>query len=132
MTASAARVEIRRVLAALWPGEVVSYGDIAHTAGHPGRARFVGRILAESDDLPWWRVVDASGRLVPGAEDRQRELLEAEGAMPARRAALNVARPVRGASLLTGVPRRGAEGMWRNPTTRLAKAPPLRAPGTSA
>ena len=80
MTASAARVEIRRVLAALWPGEVVSYGDIAHTAGPPGRARFVGRILAESDDLPWWRVVDASGRLVPGAEDRQRELLEAEGA----------------------------------------------------
>lgn len=71
--------EIVRVLAALLPGEVVSYGDVALTAGHPGRARLVGRILAASDGLPWWRVVDAGGRLVPGAEERQRQLLESEG-----------------------------------------------------
>lgn len=79
MTSRDARAEILRVLAALVPGEVVSYGDVALSAGYPGRARFVGRILAESDGLPWWRVVDASGRLVPGAEERQAALLAAEG-----------------------------------------------------
>lgn len=78
-TARSARAEIELVLAALVPGEVVSYGDVARTAGFPGRARFVGRILAESEDLPWWRVVDASGRLVPGAEERQAALLVPEG-----------------------------------------------------
>jgi methylated-DNA-protein-cysteine methyltransferase-like protein len=71
--------EIVRVIAALVPGEVVSYGDVALTAGYPGRARLVGRTLADSDGLPWWRVVDASGRLVPGSEERQRRLLVAEG-----------------------------------------------------
>lgn len=78
-TTQSARAEIERVIAALVPGEVVSYGDVARTAGFPGRARFVGRILAESEGLPWWRVVDASGRLVPGAEERQAALLASEG-----------------------------------------------------
>ncbi|MGA1747428.1 MAG: MGMT family protein [Ilumatobacteraceae bacterium] len=68
------------VIVALSPGEVVSYGDVASDAGFPGRARFVGRLLAESDgQLPWWRVVNASGRLVPGAEATQAELLAGEG-----------------------------------------------------
>jgi len=73
------RDEIVRVISALVPGEVVSYGDVASTAGYPGRARLVGRVLAESEGLPWWRVVDVTGRLVPGEEDRQRRLLTTEG-----------------------------------------------------
>lgn len=72
-----------RVLAALrtvGPGEVVTYGELAMEAGAPGQSRLVGRILGEGhDDVPWWRVVNASGRLVPGHESEQRHRLEAEG-----------------------------------------------------
>ena len=70
------------VVRSLREGEVVSYGAVAADAGHPGRARLVGRRLATSDDadeLPWWRVVDASGRLVPGHEHDQAERLRGEG-----------------------------------------------------
>lgn len=70
---------ILAVLALLQPGEVTTYGDVAATAGYPGRARLVGRILATTDqDVPWWRVVDATGRLVPGHEREQAALLRAE------------------------------------------------------
>jgi methylated-DNA-protein-cysteine methyltransferase-like protein len=75
-----AHERILAVVRWLAPGEVVSYGDIADTAGFPGRSRLVGRLLATVDhDLPWWRVVNAAGRLVPGAEAEQRALLVAEG-----------------------------------------------------
>ena len=30
-------------------------------------------------DVPWHRVVNREGRLCPGSEERQRQLLEAEG-----------------------------------------------------
>jgi methylated-DNA-protein-cysteine methyltransferase related protein len=67
------------VLIALQPGEVTTYGDVAETAGYPRQARLVGRILATIDiDVPWWRVVNASGRLVPGHERTQTELLAEE------------------------------------------------------
>ncbi len=50
-------------------GEVMTYGEVALEAGHPGAARAVGHLLARSNGtLPWWRVVNASGRLVPGHE----------------------------------------------------------------
>ncbi|HZA74792.1 MAG TPA: MGMT family protein [Acidimicrobiales bacterium] len=68
------------VLRSLRPGEVVTYGEVAAEAGYPGAARAVGRILATStDDLPWWRVVTATGRLVPGHETEHARRLRAEG-----------------------------------------------------
>jgi methylated-DNA-protein-cysteine methyltransferase-like protein len=67
------------VLQALEPGEVVSYGEVAEQAGFPGAARAVGNLLRAEDGLPWWRVVTADGRLVPGSERRQARLLRAEG-----------------------------------------------------
>ena len=70
---------VANVLGRLDPGEVVSYGEVADEAGFPGAARAVGNILARSDGLPWWRVVTATGRLVPGHEQRQASLLRAEG-----------------------------------------------------
>ncbi|HEY8547133.1 MAG TPA: MGMT family protein [Acidimicrobiales bacterium] len=71
---------VARVLATVGPGEVVTYGEVALEAGYPGRARAVGRFLAEhGGEHCWWRVVNASGRLVPGHEARQAELLRAEG-----------------------------------------------------
>ncbi len=68
------------VIVALGEGEVVSYGDIAHDAGYPGRARAVGALLArEGGDLPWWRVVRGDGRLVAPSAGAQAEALRAEG-----------------------------------------------------
>ena len=61
------------VIVALGEGEVVSYGDIAHDAGYPGRARAVGALLARAgSDLPWWRVVRGDGRLVAAVRRRPR------------------------------------------------------------
>lgn len=68
-----------KVLESLEPGEVVSYGEVAEQAGFPGAARAVGNLLKHTDGLPWWRVVAANGRLVPGGEVRQARLLRAEG-----------------------------------------------------
>lgn len=64
------------VLITLQPGEVTTYGDIAEMAGYPKLSRLVGRILATTEvDVPWWRVVNSAGRLVPGNERVQTELL---------------------------------------------------------
>ena len=68
------------VIRTLQEGEVVTYGDIADVAGYPRQSRLVGRLLATSDaELPWWRVVNSVGRLVPGNEREQTALLKAEG-----------------------------------------------------
>jgi methylated-DNA-protein-cysteine methyltransferase-like protein len=69
-----------RVLHSLRPGEVVTYGEVAAEAGFPGAARAVGRILATAEhDVPWWRVVTSTGRLVPGHEAEHARRLRAEG-----------------------------------------------------
>jgi methylated-DNA-protein-cysteine methyltransferase-like protein len=67
------------VLQGLAPGDVTTYGEVAAEAGFPGAARAVGNVLRTVPDLPWWRVVSATGRLVPGHEQRHAELLRAEG-----------------------------------------------------
>jgi methylated-DNA-protein-cysteine methyltransferase-like protein len=68
------------VIRSLGEGEVVTYGDIADVAGYPKLSRLVGRILATTDEeVPWWRVVNATGRLVPGHEREQAALLRSEG-----------------------------------------------------
>lgn len=45
------------------PGRVVSYGDIAALLGV--NPRHVGRAMSQcgDPDVPWWRVVNAGGRL---------------------------------------------------------------------
>jgi methylated-DNA-protein-cysteine methyltransferase-like protein len=71
---------VEAVLRALRPGDLVTYGEVAAEAGYPGAARAVGRILATSDgSYPWWRVVNAAGRLVPGHEAEHARRLAAEG-----------------------------------------------------
>lgn len=67
-------------------GKVVSYGQVALFVGIPRAARQVGWILnglEGSTSVPWWRVVNNTGRIsIKGsrydAED-QRKLLEKEG-----------------------------------------------------
>ena len=71
--------DVIAVLRRLKPGDVVTYGEVAEEAGHPGAARAVGNILRNGDGLPWWRVIGANGRLVPGNEREQARRLRAEG-----------------------------------------------------
>ncbi|MEO1616157.1 MAG: MGMT family protein [Planctomycetota bacterium] len=64
----------------LSPGEVVSFGDIAASAGRPNASRAAGNLLSGSmDTLPWWRVVYSDGRLPPCNPSLQVERLEEEG-----------------------------------------------------
>ncbi len=74
------RGAVQAVVAAIPAGVVATYGEVAAEAGRPGAARAVGTILRHhGGDLPWWRVVSATGRLVPGGEDRHAARLAAEG-----------------------------------------------------
>ena len=72
------------VLDRLAPGEVMAYGEVAAEAGFPGAARAVGNVLRTVPDLPWWRVVAANGRLVPGHETEHAARLRREGVRIAR------------------------------------------------
>ena len=71
---------VLEVVAALEIGEIVTYGEVAAEVGRPGAARAVGSTLRRhGSSVPWWRVVAANGRLVPGGEARHRAKLAAEG-----------------------------------------------------
>jgi methylated-DNA-protein-cysteine methyltransferase related protein len=66
-------------------GHVTTYGDVAAALGSPRVARHVGWALAacREDDVPWHRVINATGRIsfkgdTPRGE-LQRGLLQAEG-----------------------------------------------------
>lgn len=69
----------RRVISILQripAGYVVTYGQIARTAGNPRGARQVSRILhamSAKFDLPWHRVVNKEGQITfSNSEQRQR------------------------------------------------------------
>jgi methylated-DNA-protein-cysteine methyltransferase related protein len=71
---------VRGVVAAISAGSVLAYGEVAARAGLPGRARLVGRILAEDGhDLPWHRVLRADGTPAPHLAAKQLARLRDEG-----------------------------------------------------
>lgn len=75
---------IIEVLLALGEGEVTTYGDVAEVAGYPKQSRLVGRILRDTTaDVPWWRVVNAQGRIRTGNPALQAELLATEDVLVA-------------------------------------------------
>ena len=109
--------EIIAVVAMLAPGEVVSYGDVAHDAGHPGASRAVGAVLATTErDIPWWRVVRSDGRLVTAKRDRQAALLRGEGVVvrDQRVVSTPAGRFARGQPGPTGQPGSGGEHRRRS------------------
>ncbi|MFT4042312.1 MAG: MGMT family protein [Gordonia sp. (in: high G+C Gram-positive bacteria)] len=70
---------IRALVAAIPAGSVSTYGDLAAAAG-VSSPRIVGWIMrTDSADLPWHRVISASGRPAPHLAARQLELLRTEG-----------------------------------------------------
>lgn len=72
---------VRALVAAIPAGRVSTYGDIASVAGLSS-PRIVGYIMRiDSVDLPWHRVITASGRPARHLSTRQLELLRAEGVL---------------------------------------------------
>lgn len=66
------------VVASIPPGKVMTYGDVAAVVGSRA-ARAVGQVMARgAHDLPWWRVVQASGRVAKGHEDDAVAILRRE------------------------------------------------------
>jgi methylated-DNA-protein-cysteine methyltransferase-like protein len=83
---SAFMEKVVAVIQSVPSGSVVSYGQVAAYVGVPRAARQVGRTLRvlEGVDLPWWRVINAEGRITIRGNwhnDKviQRKLLESEG-----------------------------------------------------
>jgi methylated-DNA-protein-cysteine methyltransferase-like protein len=72
---------VRALVAAIPMGRVSTYGDIA-SAAKLSSPRIVGWIMrTDSSDLPWHRVITASGRPARHLTARQLELLRAEGVL---------------------------------------------------
>lgn len=83
-------------------GRVCTYGGVARLVGAPHGmdftafaafgARWVGGAMARCpEDVPWWRVVNARGRIsVRDGSASQRERLEAEGVVFDRRGRIDL------------------------------------------
>ncbi|WP_216897780.1 MGMT family protein [Nocardia alni] len=80
MPTTEAQVErVRELVAAIPPGRVSTYGDIAAVAGL-STPRTVGWIMrTDSGDLPWHRVLRADGTPAPHLAHRQLARLAEEG-----------------------------------------------------
>ena len=67
------------------PGKVMTYGQIAMILGEGYTARTVGYVMggADSESVPWQRVINSQGKCSTGRLtiplNLQQELLEAEG-----------------------------------------------------
>ena len=94
---------VQRILAtvdSIPKGAVATYGQVAHEAGLPRRARQVGSVLAglpKRTKLAWHRVLNAQGRVSkrPGdqtAEQRQLRRLIREGVRPNAAGRVDLAR----------------------------------------
>jgi methylated-DNA-protein-cysteine methyltransferase related protein len=72
---------VRALVASIPAGRVSTYGDIAAVA-KLSSPRIVGWIMrTDSLDLPWHRVITASGRPAKHLTTKQLELLRAEGVL---------------------------------------------------
>ena len=61
------------------PGRVLTYGDVAELTGR-GTGRTVGTVMSHHGrEVPWWRVVQASGRPAEPHLQEALALLRAEG-----------------------------------------------------
>lgn len=71
--------EVLAIVESIPPGCVLTYGDVAELVGRGG-PRAVGTVMSRyGSDVPWWRVVRASGHPVQGLEQRAVAAFKAEG-----------------------------------------------------
>ncbi|NWN91754.1 cysteine methyltransferase [Marinobacter adhaerens] len=78
--------KIWQVVAAIPPGKVASYGQVAEMAGLGRQARYIGRALGKlprGHEIPWYRVIRSNGQIAfPQGSDiyhEQVSRLQAEG-----------------------------------------------------
>lgn len=70
---------VAAVVNAIPPGKVMTYGDVAAALGSRA-ARAVGTVMARyGHDLPWWRVIRASGHPVISHETEAMRHFAEEG-----------------------------------------------------
>ena len=88
---------VYRIVRHIPKGRVATYGVLARLAGRPGAARTVGWALSalpQDADVPWWRVLNAAGRISLSAHEHtsvvQRALLLREGVRFATGGAVNL------------------------------------------
>ena len=71
--------QVLRLIEAVPPGCVTTYGDLAEMVGRGG-PRQVGAVLSRhGGGVPWWRVVRADGRPADGLAERALRRLRDEG-----------------------------------------------------
>jgi methylated-DNA-protein-cysteine methyltransferase related protein len=86
-TLTAFKTLVLELIALIPEGRVMTYGQVARIAGNARNPRQVGTILnglQHESELPWWRVINAAGRISTykvGTGDLQKRLLEAEGVL---------------------------------------------------
>lgn len=78
--------DVYQVVRTIPKGKVMTYGEVATAAGHPGAARAVGTVLSKNydPDIPCHRVIRSDGKLGNynrGGIDRKTIILKAEGAI---------------------------------------------------
>jgi O-6-methylguanine DNA methyltransferase len=78
--------DVYQVVRTIPKGKVMTYGEVAIAAGHPGAARAVGTVLSKNydPDIPCHRVIRSDGKLGNynrGGIDRKTIILKAEGAI---------------------------------------------------
>jgi alkylated DNA nucleotide flippase Atl1 len=62
--------DVLELVAAIPPGTVLTYGDVAREVGRGG-PRQVGQVMSRwGSSVPWWRVLRADGRPAIGHEAR--------------------------------------------------------------
>lgn len=67
------------VVGASQPGDLLTYGEVALEAGHPGVGQAVANVLRRVPGLAWWRVVSSDGRVYCQHREAATPLLQAEG-----------------------------------------------------
>ncbi len=78
--------DVYQVVTTIPKGKVMTYGEVAIAAGHPGAARAVGTVLSQNFDpsIPCHRVIRSDGKLGNynrGGSDQKATILKAEGAI---------------------------------------------------
>ena len=68
----------RAVIARIPRGRVITYGQVAESAGFPRAARMTVRAVQRAEGLPWHRVVAAGGRIALGGLEGQEQRLRLE------------------------------------------------------
>lgn len=79
------RARVYEIVRHIPVGKVMTYGQIAHILGEGYTPRTVGYVMhaAETENLPWQRVINSQGKCSTGRltipVNLQQEMLEAEG-----------------------------------------------------